>query len=404
MRYTIILVLGLLISAFTINNEKSLIDFKINNEAGLYHVLEEIQFSVTTKFLDGEKNNKLLKLVLEDSTGDVVISKLLLVKKGVKLNSYFVIPDGIPSGAYVLSCNDLTNSIVDQGHLSTIHVLNPKTFDKAHVASNTSTVRAESKNRTYSVNPIQIKGVLTLNNEGVNNEPVILQSRGQTNRITYSVTDSLGEFNFYDSLFGENEIMIGTANYLVDFDIKLSNLNYIKNTEKVDFKPYKLPKSFLDDTDILKDVILKMNYSNYVLKELSVDRININFDKTVILDEYMAFSSIYETIKELIPLKKIKKSENELSIFLLNDVNNNYHKKEPLFLIDGFIVYSFNEILDLDVSEVHKIETAYKFHNNFNTLGRIGQHGVLSVTTLKGDYVPKNGGIYLQVSGLESTH
>ena len=72
----------------------------------------------------------------------------------------------------------------------------------------------------------------------------------------------------------------------------------------------------------------------------------------------------------------------------------------PIYLIDGFLISKFEVILNINVEDIESIHTSYKLTNRDSSLGPIAQHGIFSVITKRGDFIPDHG-YYSLIKGLK---
>ncbi|MDH5366638.1 MAG: hypothetical protein OEW67_06600 [Cyclobacteriaceae bacterium] len=381
-------------------NDTGSINLKLDKGSSIYYASEIVEFSLKLELLPQNVKSKLIRLVLFDSLGNDIVNKLFLAQNGIVLKSTFLITKNTPTGTYVLKCFESTNDKSIQDYSMLIYVVNTNTFSQDDV-----TLRNDIDIPPYEYsygNPIIIKGILSKNDSPLSYKIVTMQSRGETNLFSYTVTNESGEFTFYDSLFGTNELLFssfntGQTNVKIDF----VNFNYFMNKSGVECTPYKLPYWVIKKQEQLKELVVNINYTNNSIEKMDIQLIDSSFDEHLILQEYVPLLTMKETIIELVPLKKIKEKNGKTFLFLLNDIDNSYHKKEPLYLIDRFLVNDFNKILTLDIDRVIMIETLYKTHDFETIIERFSQYGIFSVITKNRDYIPDSG-LYMKIDGIEN--
>lgn len=105
-------------------------------------------------------------------------------------------------------------------------------------------------------------------------------------------------------------------------------------------------------------------------------------DFTVVLSDYVVFSTMKDVIREIIPLAQYREKAEQKSIRLIFKYNERttIYKGDPLYIIDG--VMSRNTLFFLNIKPEDVI--SIKLINNPNKLaqlGKIGENGVILVET-----------------------
>jgi hypothetical protein len=115
-----------------------------------------------------------------------------------------------------------------------------------------------------------------------------------------------------------------------------------------------------------------------------------NIAKEYILDDYTRFSTLQETITEVLFEVYYKQSENNFTIGV-RDFDTNFESPgSTLVLVDGLLIQDFKELFNYSTKNIYKVSIItggyYYGSKLFN--------GVISFTTFRQDYVSKQSGAY----------
>lgn len=371
---------------------KGTVKFSLDRESLLYYNGEYMYFTITMPdVLRNVEYPLTCKLVIQDSVGTNVIEKLLYIEN-YKFNSFIKISDDIITGKYMLYCGIINVEFSNiKMHHSEIFFINLKTFYQFEMGRSSNNIIAKY-NREFFKKPVEIKGKVLVNDrQNLDKLIVVMQSRGDMELFEYTSVNSNGNFQFDIPIFGCNEIyFLVIGNHDEVYNLRLLEFPYALNKKPITIKPFLLPQKYLN-LDSVRKSLVKFNYT---LNDSGPVKLNfkkyINFDKTIFIDDYIALPTTFDIVKEIIPLKKIKKKQ----IFLINKKSNSYFNQPPLFLIDGFIASSFQDILALDQTEIESISMSYSRTANFLLMGRFTRYGILSVTTKKNNHYPKSGEVF----------
>ena len=92
----------------------------------------------------------------------------------------------------------------------------------------------------------------------------------------------------------------------------------------------------------------------------SPSRFSLNPDQRFLADDYIAFGSFLDFMRETVYIR-VKGKEPNQSIRLLNQDRNLYFKDPPLFMVDGYITRDQEAVLDIPWREVETSRTLYVF-------------------------------------------
>lgn len=369
----------------------------IRNPKLVYSTLDNIDFTISYNHI---LDDKIIRIKIVDSVNNVAASKMVIVKNN-KFNGSIRIPNYLKSGIYVLISEDIINP--NYFNFEPINIISPTTFDEQDISSQVKLFQYHPSSRPTNIkNNLSITGKVNSDNQPLQSQVVVLQSRGGTNKYAYTLTNESGMFTFYDSLWGLNELNFSLVNNSGnEYSISIENMPYeTVNSADIVFKPYKLSSELNNSIDELKKIVIDYNDYGKIKPPPIIFKSIIAFDKNFVLEEYISMPTTLETIKELVPLKKIRSKKGRNYLYLLNDFNNSYFKSEPVYLIDGFIVDNFDEILQIDIKNIKSIHSSFKLNNRNLYLGPIAEHGIFAIITHNGNYIPQNGQ-YLQTIGIE---
>ncbi len=378
------------------NLEKSIAD-SISIPSSAHYNNETIDFTIYSHGTILESNERhIFRITLEDSDGEYLINHLTLVRND-DFSGSFLLPEETITGTYILRCQDLNLGLeIFNQYFS---IINLRTYREDLDKKECCPTLDPLKNvKTASKDPLEIRGHLrSENGQPVGGIPITFQSRGDTEEFRYTRTGENGEFRFNNPLYGNNEIYIKTTDRNPFIEI-IDDSPYYNSSSGI-LNPYPLDARFIENIDLAQLVI---SY-NYMAKSEITDELSdplFYFDDVIIVDDYVPMLTSEETIMELVPYLKVKKSKKRgYSIHLLDFTDNMFHKGEPLILIDGFLVESVDQIFQLDVDDLEKISVVYNSFNNTGVIGEYGLYGLISVETRQGNYIPDEG-LHLEVKGL----
>ncbi|MFM9840600.1 MAG: hypothetical protein ACKVOQ_20195 [Cyclobacteriaceae bacterium] len=248
-------------------------------------------------------------------------------------------------------------------------------------------------------NNLKIKGRAIFKNSG---RPVpdstLLMGYLQNAMVGYEARtgkDGLFEMPFLYDFWDKDELF-----YMMEYKGKEMGEEYQIIPEAVEFKTEASIASTLSDyldaygDYVQKKKIVEQSYNFFSsTKEKTIAPLNLNkefeeeamgTDFTVNVQDYIAFPTMEDLIREVIPYLQHRKRGNETVVkLLLNQKNNSIVPKgEPLFLIDGVLTKNKEFFLSLKPVDVLTI----KLINNLNKLshlGVLGKNGVVLVETKK---------------------
>ncbi|GAA4276151.1 hypothetical protein [Aquimarina mytili] len=217
-----------------------------------------------------------------------------------------------------------------------------------------------------------------------------LSVSGKINDIKMVSTDDKGNFIMcLDQHHNEDKIMIEVQD--VDKTKYTILTDNIPETDlgSLDFYSFKIEQTSLDEI-IKRSVYNQIENSFYNLKPDTIqDRAivssfygkdYVNYD----LDEYTRFSTMKETIVEVVEGVRIRKNKRGKEVFSIykDYVGGSKSNYLPLVLVDGGIVQDHEDIINYDVREIGNI----RFIKDRYYIGTKVFEGILEIKTLKENY------------------
>jgi len=207
--------------------------------------------------------------------------------------------------------------------------------------------------------------------------------------LKFATTNNLGEFNFnlemeYES---SNVVIQVLGDNRRKYELLLSKqlpLNY----DKLTFTNYNLES-------IPKDLLLEYSIQNQIenaylgMKKDTISSIkplqelfNTNLGEDYILDDYTRFSTIKETVLEIVKSVWISRKKGN---YIFHMRNKELYEKNvflPLVIVDGFLIQNFNELVNYNAKKVKKINV---IEDKF-TFDSYTYQGVISIETFDKNY------------------
>jgi len=220
-------------------------------------------------------------------------------------------------------------------------------------------------------------------------EELTLSVVGRTARCLFATSDSEGRFSFSVNEYGRKEIVIQRLRprekgYYIDlndpflFGIRLSQV----------------PGPFYPDTALLgeiNDAIISMQVRNIYDPFLTKKRTKLSGesfpgfygepDRTVILSDFIQLSTLREVFKEIVPGLSASGRDENLTLRLTNRYQGIIFNSPPLVILDGVPVYDLKKLLDIQSSQIEKVEVLSVRYFT----GELILDGIINIVSYKGD-------------------
>ncbi len=212
-------------------------------------------------------------------------------------------------------------------------------------------------------------------------------------------TNDLGQFIFILDKFPSNT---NSIIQLMDEDRDEYSLN-IDNSNVIDLKKIKFDTAFnisqqyknAIETRSVASQIQNAFYKNK--KDSIITNPNTNsffntLEKDYILDDYTRFSTLKETITEVLNEVYYKQKNKQYSIHLRENSNIAEAFGAPLIMIDGILIQDINELFDIDMSTIFKVSLV----NQPYVYGTSIFSGILNFVTKDNNYQTKATGDFIK--------
>lgn len=280
------------------------------------------------------------------------------------------------------------------------------TNDEQNILNLTSNSYKELKEESLiNLNLPEIRGeiisgkLISKNNiSEVGNKNIALSIPGKSFAFKITKTDIKGNFNFIiDEPFTNPDLTF----QIIDDNAKEYKIELTQQS-KIDYSQISFPNNIIFNEKIKESIEERMVSSQienayYTQKKDSIFSFNYNrsfFEnqsKEFILDDFTRFTTIKETIIEIIPRMHLKKENDSYSIYL-DDYNNGNELPFPtLILIDGLYISDVNELIEYNPKNIQKINVIYGGYQ----FGTKLFNGIVSFSTKNFDFESKTKGDFL---------
>lgn len=227
-----------------------------------------------------------------------------------------------------------------------------------------------------------VTGIVESNSKPVNNLTVGINCDCDSPYLETVQTDKNGNFKFvFQKPIPTNRIKI----FLVDTDnssysIKLNNFKF-QNNYKINIEDsIFLQKKYIEEIDkIILATQIENAYNSVkkdsILKKTNFNLINSKLFKVYNLSDYTRFSSLKETIIEIINEMHYTDKNNDFKIHLRNYNDNLNMEEAPLIFVNDKIILNQNDLLVLDIKKINTI----KFINQQYYFGNKIYGGIIEI-------------------------
>lgn len=260
------------------------------------------------------------------------------------------------------------------------------------------------------VRDVSISGILrnkeTL--EPVSGHPVYISVIFNNPQLHVKKTNTNGAFIFsLNNVTGINDVFLCPEKFPND-ENKYEIL--INNSFSNDYVNFGNVRPFVNsaDMELIREVYENAQIRKQFCGNLHADTIrreksslfNISTNKTTtMLSDFVSLKSMEELFTEIVYNVKFKKSRGQYS-FTVFDRNGNVFSENPLLLLDKIPIFNPNVIMELDVSQIEKVEVI----NRTYLLGENTFQGVVMLSTnnnnIAGISLPESG-IFVEYQTIE---
>lgn len=243
-----------------------------------------------------------------------------------------------------------------------------------------------------------IKGKITATDGStVEGKAVSLSIPGKSFEFKLVNTNKNGEFIF---ILDELPNSTNAIFQVVDDNRKAYKIDLINSS--FDYKILEFPKT-QDISSDKKAIIEKRSIANQIenayfsiKKDTVKDQLNTKpfytpLEKTISLDDYTRFSSLKETIVEILPNTFFKEKDGIYTINLRDKLSNGVDSGYTLILVDGLLIQDVKEIFEYNTKNIEKID----YITDKYVYGSKIFNGVINFITKNQDYELKDNGNYI---------
>lgn len=352
-------------------NQSKELNIEINKE--IYKSRETIDLYISTKNEDNQ---------------ELPSASISVTKHGTKKEDHGFIPSLYLNHPILLENFLNSNTQLDEESQKQIMILFDKTLDRELFANRISLSPITQIEYVPEVRDLTINGILRnkKTKEPIPNHNIYLSVLFNSPQIHINKTRENGEFIFsLNNTYGLNDIFLCSETFNKEDEKEHEIL--IKNSFSSDIPAIGTTPMFINYTDIelVKEIYVnaqiqqefnKNDIDNFSIMSDSIS-FNLNDNKlTINPDNYVELENMQELFYEIVPNIIVKKQNNQF-YFKILDENDYMLQGNPLILLDKIPIFDPNKIMQLDPSQVKKIEVIYKTY----ILGSHTINGVIMLTT-----------------------
>lgn len=211
--------------------------------------------------------------------------------------------------------------------------------------------------------------------------------------VKYTRVDENGHF-LLDSIYIREQSslrvdLIDAKNLhrIQDFKYSIEYSPFIIENKATGFNPLPLPLELERKVDTLKRQLVNIFYSakgktsslpqskpgpTYYLSEP---------DESYEVSEYTEYSTMAETIKELVGKKKMRRKNGSSVIYLMNRFNNMFFDRPPLIIVNSTVGVSIQDLMETNPRNVKSIDVYYNTSQNLSSFGELSTYGIIWIKT-----------------------
>ena len=249
----------------------------------------------------------------------------------------------------------------------------------------------------YNGGIITGKVINTITGEPGKNVESYISAPGFQTGFNSSFSDKDGRVAFeLKKFYGSSEIIlqpntIKDSIYRIDVADPFSN-NY-SGTPVPDFILQQKSANALLEQSIsmqVQNIYAGKSLKHFILPSIDTTAFYVNPDAKYLLDDYTRFTTIEEVLREYVRLVDVKKGEGKFRFSILDIINHEFFKNDPLVLLDGVPVFDINKFMLVDPLKLNKLEVVTRKY----FLGHSLFNGILNWTSYKGDMADYDPGIH----------
>ncbi|MDA3953907.1 MAG: hypothetical protein PF485_09685 [Bacteroidales bacterium] len=266
--------------------------------------------------------------------------------------------------------NYLNSSMqIDKDLQHQIMILFDKTINTELFIERSDNTQRKDLEYIPEIRDLTISGILRNKNtkEPIPNHDIYLSVLFNNPQIHVNKTRENGEFIFsINNVNGKNDVFLCSESYSEEEN---THEILVKSSFSSDYTPIS-PTIFIDndDAELIQELYINAkinqkfnkNQDNNLTKKGEFSSFNINDNKTTIIpDDYIDLETMQELFNEIIPGISVKKNKNKF-VFKVLDENSIFLIGNPLILLDHIPIFNENSIMELDPSQIEKVEVIYE--------------------------------------------
>lgn len=323
----------------------------------------------------------------DEGQKELPIVSVSVTKHGTKKEDHGFIPSlylkhPILLENFLNSNTQLNNELKDQ-----IMILFDQTHDKKSFINRINEAQTTEMEYIPEVRDLTISGILrNKKTKGpIPNHNIYLSILFNSPQIHIYKTRENGEFIFsLNNVYGMNDVFLCSEAFT---EVEKEHEILIKSSFSSDILSIGTTPIFINYTDIelIKEIYINAqiqqkfckNHNDSLNKKSDKPSFNLNDNKTTIIpDNYVELETMQELFYEIVSNVIVKKIRNQF-VFKVLDENDYMLTGTPLILLDNIPIFNPDKIMQLDPSQIKKIEVIYKTY----ILGSHTINGVIMLTS-----------------------
>ncbi|CAM3678138.1 hypothetical protein FLGE108171_10210 [Flavobacterium gelidilacus] len=234
-------------------------------------------------------------------------------------------------------------------------------------------------------------------NNTIENKTISLSIPGKSFEFKLTNTNNKGEFIFIlDELPNRAKVILQVVddsrkNYTIEVT------NQVIDYSKFQFQPTQEASSELKKTIEKRSIANQIENAYFSIKKDTIKDEPSNkpfyfpLEKTISLDDYTRFSSLKETIVEILPNTFYKEKDGIYTINLRDKLSNGVDSGYTLILVDGLLIQDVKELFEYNTKNIDKVDYITEKY----VYGSKIYNGLINFITKEFDYDLKETGDFI---------
>ena len=322
-----------------------------------------------------------------ESQKELPVVSVSVTRHGTKKEDHGFIPSLYLKYPILLENFLNSNTQINTELQNQIMILFDETLDEKSFINRINKSQTTSLEYIPEVRDLTISGILRnkKTKEPISNHNIYLSILFNYPQIHIYKTRQNGEFIFsLNNVYGINDVFLCSEAFT---GVEKEHEILIKSSFSSDIPSIGTTPIFINYTDIelIKEIYVNAQIQQkfYIKQDDKLNKrsyspsFNLNDNKTTIIpDNYVELETMQELFYEIVSNVILKKEKNQF-YFKILDENDYMLSGTPLILLDNVPIFDPNKIMQLDPSQIKKIEVIYKTY----ILGSHTINGVIMLTT-----------------------